>query len=108
MKFYFAETQDPIFDRVFNSFKNAKDYAISLQTNRHEENEPHPVTVYKMDVSINQDTVLRLILKRPYWNEKTEVFQIGLEELIEQSRQIIEKDETKTGITFEIRRNNNE
>ena len=104
MKFYLAETPDFETTKVFNSFKDAKDYAISLQTNWHEENEPHPVTVYKMDVSINQDTVLRLICKNPYWNEKTEVFQIGLEELIEQSRQRIEKDETKTGITFEVRR----
>lgn len=108
MKFYLAETFDSESTRIFSSFKDAKNYAISLQTNRHEENEPHPVTVYKMDVSINQNTILNLILKYPYWNEKTEVFQIGLEELIEQSRQRIEKDETKTGITFEIRRNDNE
>ena len=40
MKFYLAETFHFESTRVFSSFKNAKDYAISLQTNRHKENEP--------------------------------------------------------------------
>jgi len=104
MKFYLAETPNFETTKVFSSFKDAKDYAISLQTNRHGENEPYLTTVYKMDVSINQDTVLSLILQYPYWNEKTEVFQIGFEENLEQCRQRLEKEETKTGITFEVRR----
>lgn len=87
MKFYLAETFDSEFTRVFSSFKDAKDYAISLQTNHRGENEPYPVTVYKMDVSINQDTVLKLICKIPCWNEKTEVFQIGFDEDMEQGRE---------------------
>jgi len=108
MKFYLAETFHSESTRVFNSFKNAKDYAISLQTNYHEENEPYPVTVYKMDVSINQNTILNLIFKYPYWNERTEVFQIGFEEENEQCRQRLEEEKTKTNITFEVRRNDNE
>ena len=80
MKFYLAETRDSEWIRVFSSFKDAKDYAISLHDEfLRKEEEPYPVTVYKMDVPINQDTVLRIICSMPYWNKKTEVFQIGLE-----------------------------
>ena len=109
MKFYLAETHDSEFIRIFSSLKDAKDYAISLHDEfLRKDEESYPVIVHKMDVPINQDTVLRLIYQNPYWNEKKKVFQIGLEESIEQSRQRIEKDETKTGITFEVRRNDNE
>jgi len=80
MKFYLVETHDSELIRIFSSFKDAKDYAISLYNEfLSKGDESQPVTVYKMDVSINQGTVLRLIRKRLYWNEKTEVFQIGYE-----------------------------
>jgi len=80
MKFYLAETSDSELTKVFSSFKDAKDYAISLHDEfLSKEEESYPVTVYKMDVPINQDTVLRLICNTPYWNEKKKVFQIGVE-----------------------------
>jgi len=109
MKFYLAKTHDSEWTRVFSSFKDAKDYAISL----HDEflrkgEESYPVTVYKMDVPINQDTVLKIICNMTYWNEQTEVFQIGIEEENEQCRQRLEEEETKTGVTFQVRRNDNE
>lgn len=91
MKFYLAEASDSDFEstRTFNSLKDAKDYARSCQ----EVDKPYPMTIYKMDVSVNRQTIESLICGIPCWNERTAVFEIGFDEEIELARQRLEADQ---------------
>lgn len=89
MKFYLAETSDSEFTCIFNSLKDAKDYARSCQ----KVDKPYPMTIYKMDVSVNRHTIESLICGIPCWNKRTAVFEIGFDEEIELARQRLEADQ---------------
>lgn len=94
MKFYLYEPADREYESIgiYFNLSRAKKDAIESQTNEFDENEPYPITIYKMDVEVKWETIANLICGRPYWKQKTEMFEIGFDESQSNAKKRLEDD----------------